>query len=94
MSSVYIVEPVELNQPRESVPIVSTLGQLIASVYVVELPAPASIHFGNGQAWPLEQGKAYNPCPAEKDGIRISNPVGAGTLVLAISMEQGEVGTQ
>lgn len=87
MSSAYVIESLDLSIARDRQPITSTQGQRVATVYVIDLPAAASIHFGGGQPWKLEQGKTYKPCPGERDGLAISNAVGAGTLVLGLTME-------
>ncbi len=91
MSSAYIIETVDLSVPHDKFQIVSTSAAKVATVYVITLPAPASIHFGGGQPWDLEQGKNYAPCPPETDSIYISNLAGAGFLKLAITFEKGEI---
>lgn len=91
MSSAYIIETVDLSVVHDKFQIISTAAAKVASVYVITLAAPASIHFGGGQPWDLEQGKDYEPCPPETDSIYISNPAGAGVLKLAITFEQGAI---
>jgi hypothetical protein len=91
VSSAYYIESLDLGTVREKFALVPTLGGRVGAVYCAQLDAPAFVHFGSGPAWPLEQGKTYPPCPPETDGIQISNPLGAGTLVLGISYDQGEI---
>lgn len=91
MSAAYSIEQFDLSVARDRMPIPSTVGANVATVYCRKLPSPASLHYGNNQAWELEQGKDYRPCPAEHDGISLSNPVGAGTLVLVITIDGASV---
>ena len=72
-----------------SVPLQGTLGVLIDAVYVATLPTPLSLRFGSGQLWDVEQGKSYEPCPSERNGIFAANPAGGGTSTLMISIEEG-----
>lgn len=91
MSSAYVVEQLDLSTPRSQAAITSTLGARVESVYVVSLPAPAQLSFGaGGNLIDLEQGKSYEACPAETDGIFVTNTLAAGLLSLLISFEQGE----
>ncbi len=95
MSSAYVVEQLDLTAARTVAGITSTLGGRVAAVYVLSLPAAVFLHFGaNGNGIPLEQGKSYEPCPAETDGIFLTNVAAAGTLRLLISYDQGEVSVQ
>lgn len=68
----------------------------IATLAVMQLPggAAASLRFGQGNddIPLLNQGMEFKPCPAERDGVYLTNPAGAGTLKLLISFEEGEVG--
>lgn len=87
----YGIVTLDLSAAHKQTVLAGTVGAVVNSVYVVALPSAASIHFGGGQAWDLEQGKSYEPCPAELEGIAISNPLGAGLLVLALGFGEGGV---
>lgn len=90
--SAYTIEALDLTTPRAAAKIDSTLANPVGAVYVIALPAAAQVHFGQGgQPWDLEQGKTYELCPAETNGIFISNAASAGLLKLGISFETGEV---
>lgn len=96
MASAYQVLTFDLAVPRDREEIRITRNNPVATVSVIELPAGASvsIHFGQGGApWPLlNQGATFEPCPAEREGVFLSNPVGGGNLVLGITFEGGRVG--
>lgn len=93
--SAYVVESLDLAQGRTRTAIDSTLANPVGAVYCIALPAAAQIHFGQGgQEWDLEQGKSYEPCPAESNGIFITNLPAGGRLKLGISFETGQVTAQ
>lgn len=93
----YQVLQFDLATIRDKEVINTTRNNPVATVSVIQLPAGAgvSIHFGQGgQAWPLlNQGAMFEPCPPERDGVYLSNPAGAGTLILAVTYEGGRIGT-
>lgn len=68
----------------------------VATVSVIQLPAGAvvSLRFGQGSddVPLLNQGMEFKPCPPERDGVYLSNPVGGGIVKLLVSFEEGEVG--
>ena len=93
--SAYTVEQLDLSVPRAAKAIDSTLANPVGAVYVISLDAAAQIHFGQGgQPWDLEQGKSYEPCPAEMNGIFVTNAAAGGFAKLAISFETGQVTAQ
>lgn len=90
--SAYTIEQLDLSQPRAAKAIDSTLANPVGSVYVIALPAAAQIHYGQGgQPWDLEQGKCYQLCPPETNGIFISNITAGGFLKLGITFDTGQV---
>jgi len=92
VSSAYQIEAIDLSAPRDRTPIIATLASPVEAVHVIFAPGPASLHFGQGgQPWPIVQGKSYEPCPPETDGIFVSNIAAAGFLLLAISFASGPV---
>lgn len=92
MSSKYTIDALDLSAAKERTPIPSSLGQQVYGVYVISAPGPASLHFGQGgQPWPVVQGKFYRCCPAETDGIFVSNTLAAGFLLIAVVYVGGAV---
>lgn len=92
MSSAYVVEAIDLSAGRDRTPIISTLANKVATVHAIQVPGAASLHFGQGgQPWPIVQGKEYEPCPPESDGIFVTNVAASGFMLLGISFEVGAV---
>lgn len=93
----YQVLTFDLATVRDRELIQSTRNNAVATVAIVQLPAGAgvSIHFGQGgNGIPLlNQGMEFQPCPPERDGVYLSNPAGAGNLVLLVSYEGGRIGS-
>ena len=87
--SAYTPLGLDLSVPRAQVVIDGTQANPVDAVYVVKLPAPAQIHFGNAGGIDLEQGKSYEPCPPETGGVFITNASAGGTLKLLVSYDQG-----
>jgi hypothetical protein len=84
----YDVIDFDLSVLRNKEPIGTTRGNPVATVVVIRLPAGAdvSVTFAQGQAWPLlNQGMQFKLCPAVRDGVFLSNPVGGGILTLGVS---------
>lgn len=86
--SAYTLPPIDLSQPRDRTVIDGTQAAPVDAVYVAALPAPVSLHFGGGQPIPLEQGKSYEPCPSERNGVFLTNIAAGGLLVLIVSFEE------
>ena len=92
MSSAYVIESIDLSAARDRTPIESTFANKVATVHAISVPGACSLHFGQGgQPWPIVQGKEYEPCPPEDDGIFVSNVAAAGRLLLGITFEAGSV---
>lgn len=96
--SAYRVLNFDLSVVRSKELVTQTRNNEVATVNVVQLPngAAVSIAFGSGgEDIPLlAQGAEFELCPAEKEGLFITNPAGAGTLVLMVSFAEATVQVQ
>jgi hypothetical protein len=92
VSSRYVTEIVSLTVGAEKTPIPSSLANPVAGVYVMACPGPAALHFGQGgQPLDVVQGKYYKCCPAETDGIFVTNGAAAGFLKVMVTYEGGAI---
>lgn len=95
MAAAYIIPSIDLATPRSRVLIDGTQNAPVATVTVIQLPGGAvvSLHIGQvGLPIPLlNQGMSFELCPEETGGLFLTNPVGAGLLILLISFATGEV---
>lgn len=92
MSSAYTIDAIDLSTPKEKTPIPSSMAAQVAGVYIIAAPGPASLHFGQGaQPVPVVQGKYYKCCPAEHDGIFVTNTQAAGFMLVLVTYEGGAI---
>jgi hypothetical protein len=64
----------------------------VAAVKALIVPSTAFLHLGaSGAPIPLVEGETYEVCAGEPNGIGISNPRGAGLLLLALFFAGGAV---
>src|SRR5712691_532610 len=86
------MEEIDLSAARDRTPITSTLANKVATIHAIAVPGQASLHHApGGQPWPIVQGKEYEPCPPEADGIFVTNTAASGFMLLGISFEVGAV---
>lgn len=88
----YSVPSLDLATARDAFPVV-TAGIPVDSITVLALPGGATIsaRLGPNKA-PIPlliNGQTLNICPAADEGIFIDNPIGAGVVVLLISLGGG-----
>ena len=92
MSARYQNVVLDLSVARDRFPIQATLAAPVATVYAQVVPGAASVHFGQGgEPVRLIQGKDYRPCPAESDGIYVSNLTSSGFLILTVTFAGGAI---
>lgn len=92
MSSRYTLITLDLSKVRDREPIPATLSNPVATVNAQLVPGAAYIHFGQGgEQLRIVQGKDYRPCPAETDGVFVTNVASSGFLVLAVTYAGGAI---